>query len=47
VRKEKDHEGIIGYDDINQLFWYPEGIARIVLLDKVHCHPNALDRCIY
>lgn len=35
VRREKDHESIIGYDDINQLFWYPEGIARIVLNDKV------------
>lgn len=35
VRKEKDHESIIGYDDVNQLFWYPEGIARIVLTDKV------------
>ncbi|KAF8635567.1 hypothetical protein AX15_000217 [Amanita polypyramis BW_CC] len=34
VRREKDHEDIIGYDDINQLFWYPEGIARIVLNDK-------------
>ncbi|KZT52774.1 glycosyltransferase family 48 protein [Calocera cornea HHB12733] len=34
VRKEKDHEHIIGYDDVNQLFWYPEGIARIVLTDK-------------
>jgi 1,3-beta-glucan synthase len=35
VRREKDHEDIIGYDDVNQLFWYPEGIARIVLIDKV------------
>lgn len=35
VRKELDHDRIIGYDDINQLFWYPEGIARIVLTDKV------------
>ncbi|KAM6501060.1 1,3-beta-glucan synthase [Amanita muscaria] len=34
VRREKDHEDIIGYDDINQLFWYPEGIYRIVLNDK-------------
>ncbi|KZT38590.1 1,3-beta-glucan synthase [Sistotremastrum suecicum HHB10207 ss-3] len=34
VRREKDHEAIIGYDDVNQLFWYPEGIARIVLTDK-------------
>ncbi len=31
VRKEKDHDQIIGYDDINQLFWYPEGLAKIIL----------------
>jgi 1,3-beta-glucan synthase len=35
VRRERDHEDIIGYDDVNQLFWYPEGIARIILDDKV------------
>lgn len=34
VRRERDHHQIIGYDDINQLFWYPEGIARIVLSDN-------------
>ncbi|CAK5277699.1 unnamed protein product [Mycena citricolor] len=34
VRKEKDHKDIIGYDDINQLFWYPEGLARIILSDN-------------
>ncbi|MCJ1224128.1 1,3-beta-D-glucan synthase [Toensbergia leucococca] len=34
VRREKDHNKIIGYDDINQLFWYPEGIERIVMEDK-------------
>ncbi|KAI9844455.1 MAG: 1,3-beta-D-glucan synthase [Sclerophora amabilis] len=34
VRRERDHEKVIGYDDINQLFWYPEGIERIVLADK-------------
>ncbi|KAI0034779.1 1,3-beta-glucan synthase [Vararia minispora EC-137] len=34
VRRERDHDAIIGYDDVNQLFWYPEGIARIVLQDK-------------
>lgn len=34
VRRERDHEDVIGYDDVNQLFWYPEGIARIVLTDK-------------
>ncbi len=35
MRRERDHDKIIGYDDVNQLFWYPEGIARIVLADKV------------
>ncbi|KAK3942084.1 putative beta-glucan synthase [Diplogelasinospora grovesii] len=34
VRRERDHDQIIGYDDCNQLFWYPEGIERIVLQDK-------------
>ena len=34
VRREKDHNKIIGYDDMNQLFWYPEGIERIVMEDK-------------
>jgi 1,3-beta-glucan synthase len=34
VRRERDHKDIIGYDDCNQLFWYPEGIDRIVLQDK-------------
>ena len=29
-RRENDHKDIIGYDDVNQLFWYPEGIERIV-----------------
>ncbi|OCH95188.1 hypothetical protein OBBRIDRAFT_831040 [Obba rivulosa] len=34
ARCEKDHDTIIGYDDVNQLFWYAEGIARIVLTNK-------------
>lgn len=34
VRRERDHNQIIGYDDMNQLFWYPEGIERIILEDK-------------
>ncbi|KAK2874970.1 hypothetical protein FQN49_001903 [Arthroderma sp. PD_2] len=34
VRRERDHNKIIGYDDCNQLFWYPEGIERIVFEDK-------------
>jgi hypothetical protein len=57
VRREKDHHEIIGYDDINQLFWYPEGISRIVLSDKVRSpvsldddiiddlYPDKTDRC--
>ncbi|RSL80824.1 1,3-beta-glucan synthase component FKS1 [Fusarium oligoseptatum] len=34
VRRERDHKHVIGYDDCNQLFWYPEGIRRIVLQDN-------------
>lgn len=34
VRRERDHNKVIGYDDCNQLFWYPEGIERIVFEDK-------------
>ena len=34
VRRERDHAKVIGYDDMNQLFWYPEGIERITLEDK-------------
>ncbi|KAL9043038.1 MAG: hypothetical protein Q9180_000160 [Flavoplaca navasiana] len=34
VRRERDHNQVVGYDDINQLFWYPEGIERIVMEDK-------------
>lgn len=33
VKRERDHGKVIGYDDVNQLFWYPEGIERIVFED--------------
>ncbi|CCE65261.1 hypothetical protein TPHA_0K01270 [Tetrapisispora phaffii CBS 4417] len=33
-KREKDHNEIVGYDDVNQLFWYPEGIARIAFEDS-------------
>lgn len=33
VKREKDHNKVIGYDDVNQLFWYPEGISRIIFND--------------
>ncbi|CCE63589.1 hypothetical protein TPHA_0F01030 [Tetrapisispora phaffii CBS 4417] len=31
VKRERDHNQVIGYDDVNQLFWYPEGIKKIKL----------------
>jgi 1,3-beta-glucan synthase len=34
TRRERDHAQIIGYDDCNQLFWYPEGLERIIMEDK-------------
>ncbi|KAG7663184.1 GSL2 [[Candida] subhashii] len=33
-RRDKDHESVIGYDDMNQLFWYSKGLERLVLSDK-------------
>ena len=33
IKREVDHNKVIGYDDVNQLFWYPEGLAKIVLDD--------------
>ena len=37
VRRKRDHwhDRVIGYDDIDQLFWYSEGIVHIALTDKV------------
>lgn len=34
LRVDKDHKDIIGYDDMNQLFWYRKGLEQIVLEDK-------------
>ncbi|KAJ3085337.1 1,3-beta-D-glucan synthase, partial [Quaeritorhiza haematococci] len=34
VKKEKDHDLTIGYDDMNELFWSRHGIKRIVLRDR-------------
>jgi 1,3-beta-glucan synthase len=46
VRRERDHEDIIGYDDVNQLFWYPEGISRIILTNQVsRLHPPITSSC--
>lgn len=30
-RNNKDHKDLIGYDDMNQLFWYQKGLERIRL----------------
>lgn len=40
IRNSKDHDSIIGYDDINQFFWYPENLIKIRLLDT---HKTLLD----
>ncbi|AOW02192.1 YALI0C01411p [Yarrowia lipolytica CLIB122] len=31
IDRERDHKDVIGYDDINQLFWYRQGLLRIKL----------------
>lgn len=31
---DKDHCSIIGYDDMNQMFWYRQGLNKIVLRNK-------------
>ncbi|ORZ12773.1 1,3-beta-glucan synthase component-domain-containing protein [Absidia repens] len=33
VRQEKDHNDIIGYDDMNQFFWDRRAISKLVLKD--------------
>ncbi|EGV59997.1 1,3-beta-glucan synthase component Fks3 [Yamadazyma tenuis] len=33
VKNTRDHDAIIGYDDVNQFFWFPENIKRIKLAD--------------
>lgn len=34
IKKEKDHDKIIGYDDLNQLFWYYQGIKSLTVLES-------------
>lgn len=34
VKRDRDHKKVIGYDDVNQLFWYKKGLYRIMLQDK-------------
>ncbi|KAJ1660836.1 1,3-beta-D-glucan synthase [Dispira simplex] len=36
LKRERDHSQTIGYDDVNELFWNPEGLRRIILEDKSH-----------
>ncbi|KAI8098520.1 glycosyltransferase family 48 protein [Halteromyces radiatus] len=35
LRREKDHNDIIGYDDVNQFFWDRRAMARLLLKDGV------------
>ncbi|KAJ1978936.1 1,3-beta-D-glucan synthase [Dimargaris xerosporica] len=34
LKRERDHSQTIGYDDVNELFWSPDSLRRIVLEDK-------------
>lgn len=34
VHNDKDHKNVIGYDDMNQLFWYDQGLEKLCLKDK-------------
>lgn len=34
VRRERGHESIIEYDEVNSIFWYPVGLTTIVLRKK-------------
>lgn len=34
IRREKDHCHVIGYDDMNQLFWYYKGIKSLKISKK-------------
>ncbi|KAI9626418.1 hypothetical protein H4Q26_017882 [Puccinia striiformis f. sp. tritici PST-130] len=47
LRRERDHHEIIGYDDINSLFWYPEGIAKITLNDRTRLIDIPLAQSVY
>lgn len=31
IKRDRDHKLVIGYDDVNQLFWYRKGLERITL----------------
>ncbi|ORZ20412.1 1,3-beta-glucan synthase component-domain-containing protein [Absidia repens] len=34
VKRERDHDQTIGYDDVNQFFWHPKCFERIYVDDK-------------
>ncbi|ANZ74843.1 BA75_01628T0 [Komagataella pastoris] len=34
VQRERDHNRVIGYDDVNQFFWYYDNYKKLRLLDK-------------
>lgn len=33
VKREKDHDQVINYDDVNQFFWYPTCLSKAVFKD--------------
>lgn len=48
IVKNKDHKSIIGYDDLNQSFWYRKSLERFELQDKrmfLELQPN--ERYLY
>lgn len=40
----KDHEYIIGYDDMNQMFWSKGGIEKIILKDKTKLMSQPMEK---
>lgn len=32
VHRDNDHKTVIGYDDMNQLFWYKQGLQKIITI---------------
>ncbi|GMM33498.1 hypothetical protein DASC09_008230 [Saccharomycopsis crataegensis] len=34
MKRDRDHKKVIGYDDVNQLFWYKKGLKRILVKEN-------------
>lgn len=35
MKRDRDHKSVIGYDDVNQLFWYKKGLQKIKVDNKI------------